>query len=178
MSINHYEDFVAELSVMMRRQHALSALHSLIAIKTLNPSAKIADIAKIVDVPLYTLQTTAKKHYGVKLSELVRGRNHIAIEMLTPKAGTPEKFFKADGKLADTLEWVIMTQNGALVQKPMWGYIDNNNNLVIAISGRSNSKGNAKIQMRNVFDITKMEGYNQISISDIPYDRLEILVRN
>ena len=65
-----------------------------------------------------------------------------------------------------------------MIQVPIYGFIDRNGHHILAVTGRGNATGSAKLRLRGSTDITKIPGYTEIALSDIPLDRIEILIRN
>lgn len=172
------QQYIDELSIMMKRQRALSALNVTMAIKSINPSAKLDEIRKILDVGQHMMLEASRRIYGLNTAELCKTKPLISVDLLNGASSVPKVYFIATGKLAGAFEAAVARINGAMVRTPIYGYIDHNGHHILAVSGRGNSTGDAKLRMRGSVDITKIEGFKEIEFKDIPLDRLEILIRN
>lgn len=177
-SIVKDQQYIDELSVMMKRQRALSALNIAMAIKSVNPSAKLDEIKKIVDVSHTALLDAARYNYGMTTAELCKSRPLISVDLINSATSVPTTYFVANGKLADAFANAVSRINGAMIQVPIYGFIDHNGHHILAATGRGNSTGSAKLRLRGSVDITKIQGYTEIKLSEIPLDRIEILIRN
>lgn len=177
-SIVQDQQYIDELSVMMKRQRALTALNVAMAIKSVNPSAKLDEIKKIVDVSHSALLDAARFNYGMTTAELCKTRPLISVDLINSATSIPTTYFVASGKLADAFVNAVARINGAMIKVPIYGFIDNNGHHILAATGRGNATGRAKLRLRGSTDITKFQGYKKIELSDIPIDQIEILIRN
>ena len=177
-SIVKDQQYIDELSVMMKRQRALTALNIAMAIKSVNPSAKLDEIKKIVDVSHSALLDAARFNYGMATAELCKTRPLVSVDLINSATSIPVNYFVANGKLADAFANAVARINGAMIQVPIYGFIDRNGHHILAVTGRGNATGSAKLRLRGSTDITKIPGYTEITLSDIPLDRIEILIRN
>ena len=172
------QQYIDELAVMMKRQRALTALNVAMSIKNVNPSAKLDDIRKILDVSQQGLLNAARFNYGATPAELCKVRPLIAVDLLNGITSIPLKYFVATGKLAAAFEAAVARINGAMIRTPIYGYIDHNGHHILAASGCGNSKGDAKLRLRGSVDISTIDGFKEITLSELPMDRIEILIRN
>lgn len=177
-SIVSDQQYIDELSIMMKRQRALTALNIATAIKSINPAAKLDEIRKVVDVSQHALLEASRNAYGTTTAEVCKFKPLLSVDMLNPATSVPVSYFLASGKLADAFSNAVTRINGAMIQTPIYGYIDQNGHQILAVSGRGNAKGDAKLRLRGSVDIRKMSGYKEVSLEEIPFDRIRILIRN